>query len=82
MFLMRRSLPLLQNLAPLTLGVSLFFVYSMTLAPGLSWANNGSDGGDLIAAAAGASLTQADIRSTCLWPRFSICRWLLAFVRI
>jgi hypothetical protein len=50
---MRSSLALLQKfLPPLTLAVSLFFIYARTLAPGLSWANNGSDGGDLIAAAA------------------------------
>ncbi len=31
---------------------SLAVIYSLTLAPGLTWANNGADGGDLIAAAA------------------------------
>ncbi|HMB21839.1 MAG TPA: DUF2723 domain-containing protein, partial [Anaerolineales bacterium] len=34
------------------LATSLLGVYSLTLAPGLTWANFGSDGGDLIAAAA------------------------------
>jgi hypothetical protein len=39
-------------LPPLFLGVLLFAAYLRTLAPGLTWANGGSDGGDLIAAAA------------------------------
>lgn len=39
-------------LSPAILGGALLAVYGMTLAPGLSWANNGSDGGDLISAAA------------------------------
>src|SRR5689334_3352659 len=43
---LRRFLP------PLILGVSLFIIYVRTLAPGLTWANSGSDGGDLITAAA------------------------------
>ncbi|MBI3162988.1 MAG: DUF2723 domain-containing protein [Chloroflexi bacterium] len=34
------------------LGISLSLVYLNSMAPGLTWANNGSDGGDLIAAAA------------------------------
>jgi hypothetical protein len=46
-------LPSLRNFLPLvTLVVPLFAIYLNTLAPGLSWANDGSDGGDLIAAAA------------------------------
>src|SRR5690349_9897765 len=43
---LRRFLP------ALILGVSLFIIYLRTLAPGLTWANSGSDGGDLISAAA------------------------------
>ena len=39
-------------LVPLFLGVLLLVIYLRTLAPGLTWANGGSDGGDLIAAAA------------------------------
>ena len=39
-------------LPPLLLFFSLFLIYLRTLAPGLTWANDGSDGGDLIAAAA------------------------------
>ena len=39
-------------LPPLFLGVLLLVIYIRTLAPGLTWANGGSDGGDLIAAAA------------------------------
>lgn len=40
------------HLPPSALAVSLLVVYLGTLAPGLTWANDGSDGGDLIAAAA------------------------------
>src|SRR6188768_2320149 len=36
----------------LILAVILALCYSVTMAPGLSWANGGADGGDLIAAAA------------------------------
>ncbi len=39
-------------LSPAALGVLLFIVYLATLAPGLTWANDGVDGGDLITAAA------------------------------
>ncbi len=39
-------------LPPFILVVSLLILYWHTLAPGLTWANDGSDGGDLIAAAA------------------------------
>jgi len=39
-------------LPPFILAISLGMVYLATLAPGLSWANDGSDGGDLITAAA------------------------------
>ena len=39
-------------LAPIVLGLALSGVYAVTLAPGLTWANDGADGGDLIAAAA------------------------------
>jgi hypothetical protein len=37
---------------PGILAVVLFFIYSSTLAPGLTWANDGADGGDLVTAAA------------------------------
>ena len=37
---------------PGVLVISLAWVYLATIAPGLTWANNGSDGGDLITAAA------------------------------
>lgn len=37
---------------PVILFISLLTVYGMTLAPGLTWANSGADGGDLITAAA------------------------------
>jgi hypothetical protein len=39
-------------LPPATLATSLLAAYLGTLAPGLTWANGGSDGGDLIAAVA------------------------------
>ncbi len=41
-----------RNLPPGILAVSLLAIYLATLAPGLSWANAGADGGDLITAAA------------------------------
>jgi hypothetical protein len=37
---------------PILLAFSLFFIYLRTLAPGLTWANDGADGGDFITAAA------------------------------
>src|SRR5512140_695205 len=37
---------------PLSLLAMLATAYATTLAPGLSWANDGADGGDLITAAA------------------------------
>lgn len=43
---LQRSLP------PLLLISSLFALYLRTMAPGLTWANDGRDGGDLITAAA------------------------------
>ena len=42
----------MRRLAPILLFLSLLTVYGMTLAPGLTWANRGADGGDLITAAA------------------------------
>ena len=46
-------LKILRNiLPPLILISTLFAIYLRTLAPGLTWANDGSDGGDLISAAA------------------------------
>jgi len=41
-----------KSIPPGILLVSLTWIYVSTLAPGLSWANSGSDGGDLITAAA------------------------------
>lgn len=42
-----------QKFLPLSiLSISLGFIYFATLAPGLSWANDGADGGDLISATA------------------------------
>ncbi len=42
----------LSKVPPIFLILSLFGLYLRTLAPGLTWANGGADGGDLIAAAA------------------------------
>jgi hypothetical protein len=39
-------------LPPVILFTSLMVIYLFTIAPGLTWANSGADGGDLIAAAA------------------------------
>src|SRR6266498_1775135 len=54
LFLMKMSrFKLLQNYLPqAVLVASLLTIYLRTLAPGLTWANAGSDGGDLITAAA------------------------------
>ena len=49
---MRPSARLARIAPPAILTVSLMGVYLATLAPGLTWANSGADGGDLIAAAA------------------------------
>ena len=38
-------------LAPLLVGLVAFLVYRATLAPGLTWAHTGTDGGDLVTAA-------------------------------
>ena len=40
------------RLSPIFLGVTLLTVYLLTMAPGLAWMNGGSDGGDLVTAAA------------------------------
>ncbi len=42
----------IRTVLPGVLAISLMGLYLSTIAPGLSWANYGSDGGDLIAAAA------------------------------
>ena len=47
---MRKYLP------PVFLTLSLFSIYLATLAPGLTWANDGADGGDLISAAASGGI--------------------------
>ena len=49
---MKKSLTVLDHLVPILLGCGLAVPYLSTMAPGLTWANYGSDGGDLIAAAA------------------------------
>jgi hypothetical protein len=41
-----------ERFLPVLLFLSLLVIYGLTLAPGLTWANSGSDGGDLITAAA------------------------------
>ena len=49
---MGRSTSYINSLPPTVLFLSLLAVYLKSIAPGLTWANSGSDGGDLIAAAA------------------------------
>jgi hypothetical protein len=49
---MLRANPLFRYLPPGILVISLMAVYITGMAPGLTWANYGSDGGDLITAAA------------------------------
>ncbi len=41
-----------EHFLPIAVFLSLLAVYGITLAPGLTWANSGADGGDLITAAA------------------------------
>ncbi|HAV78790.1 MAG TPA: hypothetical protein DCX53_15680 [Anaerolineae bacterium] len=45
------SNPFIRRIPPIILALTLTVVYLITTAPGLTWANNGSDGGDLITAA-------------------------------
>ena len=54
---------------PGILAISLMAVYLTSMAPGLTWANVGADGGDLIAAAAirGDCSPNADIQFICSW---------------
>lgn len=49
---MRHSTIFITTILPGILTLSLLAIYLMSMAPGLTWANQGSDGGDLIAAAA------------------------------
>ncbi len=49
---MQSSHRFIRILPPLVLAISLIAVYLFTMAPGLTWANSGADGGDLITAAA------------------------------
>jgi hypothetical protein len=49
---MKRSTSYINSIPPAILFLSLLAVYLRSIAPGLTWANSGSDGGDLIAAAA------------------------------
>jgi Protein of unknown function (DUF2723) len=44
--------PAIEALSALAVAAVTFIVYLTTLAPGLTWANNGADGGDLITATA------------------------------
>jgi hypothetical protein len=46
------STQLFQRIAPIFLVISLFVIYLFSLAPDLTWAHAGSDGGDLITATA------------------------------
>ncbi len=49
---MQRPNRFIRTIPPGILSISLMVVYLTSMAPGLSWANDGADGGDLIAAAA------------------------------
>ena len=49
---MNRSKSWLSYVPPVLLAASLAGVYFLTIAPGLTWVNGGSDGGDLVTAAA------------------------------
>jgi len=49
---MKRQSVFLRTIPPIVLIISLAYVYLSTIAPDLTWANRGSDGGDLITAAA------------------------------
>ncbi len=49
---MKRQSVLLRVMPPVILLISLAYVYLSTIAPDLTWANRGSDGGGLITAAA------------------------------
>lgn len=49
---MNQSNKFIRYIPPGILAISLARIYFYSMAPGLTWANNGSDGGDLIAAAA------------------------------
>jgi hypothetical protein len=69
---MKTSLPasLPDRLPQVLLVFVLLAIYLNALAPGLTWANGGSDGGDLITAAATGGIAQAT-RCTCSSPAFS-----------
>ncbi len=49
---MKRQNVFLRAIPPILLLISLAYIYMSTIAPDLTWANRGSDGGDLITAAA------------------------------
>ena len=49
---MKRQNVFLRVIPPILLLISLAYIYLSTIAPDLSWANRGADGGDLITAAA------------------------------
>lgn len=53
---MQRLTSSVRLVPPGIMALSLMMVYLMTMAPGITWANQGSDGGDLIAAAAGGGV--------------------------
>src|SRR5689334_13669655 len=52
MIKMSSSSEFFRRVAPVFLVISLFVIYLFSLAPGLTWAHDGADGGDLITAAA------------------------------
>ena len=52
----KSKFPVRKSLPPVFLTLSLLFIYLASIAPGLTWANDGADGGDLISAAATAGI--------------------------
>ena len=56
-----------QLIAPIFLVISLFVVYLFSLAPDLTWAHAGSDGGDLMTAAATGGVAHPTGYPTFLW---------------
>jgi len=58
---------LFRRLAPVFLVISLFVLYLFSLAPDLTWAHDGADGGDLITAAATGGVAHPSGYPTFLW---------------
>jgi hypothetical protein len=62
------SLPqLFHRIAPIFLVISLFVIYLFSVAPDITWAHAGTDGGDLITAAATGGVAHPSGYPTFLW---------------